>query len=132
MKYLFKSKDLKLDFNDKKFKINDSDCMIDSNIAGENIDRESTAGYIIGLSENLAYWKTRKQNTVTRFSIFAEYTALSEVVVEVLFLKNLFNESFQLKLNKSIIMYEDNKEAVSIEKFRNFTKNSKLQCSITM
>ncbi len=125
LKYLFKTKDLKLNYTDEKLKNNDLDCMVDSDFAGDNIDRKSTTGYVIRLSGNLIYWKTRKQNTVTKCSTFAEYTALSEAVTEVLFLKNLLNESFKLKLNKPINMYENNSGAVSIAKFGNFTKNSK-------
>ena len=54
-----------------------------------------------------------------------EYVALSEAVTEILFLRNLCNEIFDLKINKPIKIFEDNSGAVAIAKFGNFTKNSK-------
>ncbi len=51
--------------------------------------------------------------------------ALSEAVTEILFLRNLCNEMFDLKFNKPIKIYEDNSGAVAIARYGNFTKNSK-------
>ena len=68
--------------------------MVDSDYAGDNIDRKSTTGFLIRLYGNLIYWKTRKQNVVTKCSTFTGYTTMSETVTEVLFFKNLLNESF--------------------------------------
>lgn len=124
LKYLYKTKDLKLTYYDN-LKNEVLDCMVDSDYAGDNIDRKSTTGFAIRMYGNLIYWKTRKQNTVTKCSTFAEYTAMSEAVTEVLFIKNLLNESFDLLIDKPIRMYEDNSGAVAIAKFGNFTKNSK-------
>lgn len=58
-------------------------------------------------------------------STFAEYVVLSEAVTEILFVKNICNEAFNLKISSPIKVYEDNSRAVAIAKFRNFTKNSK-------
>lgn len=86
LKYLYKTKDLKLTYYDN-LKNEVLDCMVDSDYAGDNIDRKSTTGFAIRMYGNLIYWKTRKQNTVTKCSTFAEYTAMSEAVTEVLFIK---------------------------------------------
>ena len=124
LKYLCKTKDLKLTYkrNITKEKL---DCMVDSDYAGDNIDRKSTTGYVIRSFGNVIYWKTHKQSSVTKCSTFAEYTALSEAVTEVLFIKNLLCETFDEIIDKPIRIYEDNSGAVAIGKFGNFTKNSK-------
>lgn len=124
LKYLYKTKDLKLTYYDNiDTKI--LDCMVDSDYAGDNVDRKSTSGYIIRFFGNLIFWKTHKQNTVTKCSTFAEYIALSEAVTEVLFIRNLLSESFDIKFCEPIKFYEDNSGAIAIAKFGNFTKNSK-------
>ena len=65
LKYLYKTKDLKFTFFDNLQ--NDTlDCMVDSDYAGDNIDRKSTTGFIIRLYGNLIFWKTHKQNNVTK------------------------------------------------------------------
>ena len=99
--------------------------MVDSDYAGDNIDKKSTSGFIIRLYGNLIFWKTHKQNNVTKCSTFAEYTAMSEAVTEILFIKNLLIETFDIKLERPIKLYEDNSGAVAIAKYGNFTKNSK-------
>ncbi|KYN07833.1 Copia protein [Cyphomyrmex costatus] len=124
LKYLYKTKDIKLTYCDD-IKGDVLDCMVDSDYAGGNIDRKSTTGFIIRVYGNVIFWKTHKQNTVTKCSTFAEYTAMSEAVTETLFIKNLLSETFDVELEKPINIYEDNSSAIAIAKFGNFTKNSK-------
>ena len=50
---------------------------------------------------------------------------MSEAVTEILFIKNLLIETFDIKLERPIKLYEDNSGAVAIAKYGNFTKNSK-------
>ena len=124
LKYLFKTKDLKLTYyNNVDSEVLDS--MVDSDYAGDNVARKSTTGFIIRLYGNLIFWKTHKQSTVTKCSTFAEYTAISEAVTESLFIRNLLCKSFNVKFNKPIKMFEDNSGAIAMAKFGNFTKNSK-------
>lgn len=108
LKYLYKTKDLKLTYYDKWVKSEQLDDMVDLDYAGDNIDLKSTTGFIIELVRNLIHWKTCKKNTVTKCSTFGEYRAMSEAVIEVLFLKNLLNESFNLNIAKPIKIYDDN------------------------
>jgi len=61
---------------------------------------------------------------VTKSSTAAEYVALSELVSEVIVIKNLLLD-FNVNIIKSISIYEDNSGAISIAKFGNLTKNSK-------
>ena len=124
LKYVYKTKDLKLTYCDN---INSEilDCMVDSDFAGDNVDRKSTSGYVIRLYGNVIFWKTHKQGAVTKCSTFAEYVALSEAVSEILFIRNLLSESFDVNLYDPTTIYEDNSGAIAIAKFGNFTPNSK-------
>ena len=124
LKYLYKTKDIKLTYCDD-IEGDTLDCMVDSDYAGDNIDRKSTTGFVIRVYGNVIFWKSHKQNTVTKCSTFAEYTAMSEAVTETLFIKNLLRETFEVELEKPINIYEDNSGAIAIAKFENFTKNSK-------
>ena len=124
LKYYYKTKDLKLTFYDN-LEYEMLDCMVDSDYAGDNIDRKSTTGLTIRLYGNLIFCKTYKQNNVTKCSTFVEYTAMSEAVTEILFIRNLLTESFDIKFESPIKLYEVNSGAVVIAKYGNFTKNSK-------
>ena len=91
--------------------------MVDSDYAGDNVDRKFTTGFVIRLYGNLIFWKTHKQSTVTKCSTLSEYTIMSEAVVEILFIRNLLYGSFNVEFNKPIKMYEDNSGAIAIAKF---------------
>ena len=117
------TKNLKLRFK-RNDKVDILECYVDADWAGDCVDRKSTTGYIIKLYGNVIHWKSRKQGSVTKSSTAAEYVALSEVVSQVLLIKDLLN-SFKVKIEKPINIYEDNSEAVSIAKYGNFTKRSK-------
>ena len=99
--------------------------MVDSDFAGDNIDRKSITGFVIRMYKNIIYWKAQKQKTVTKNSTFAEYIALSEATTEILFVINLLKVAFNTTFEKPVKIYEDNSGAVAIGKFGNLTKNSK-------
>ena len=118
LKYLYKTKDLKLMYyDDVKSEI--LDCMVDSDFAGDNVDRKSTIGFVIRLYGNLVYWKSHKQSTVTKCSTFAEYTAMSEAVTEILFIRNLLSQYFDVNLEKPVRMYEDYSGKKFMENYHN-------------
>jgi len=71
---------------------------------------------------NAIFWKSKKQNSVTKSSTFAEYIALSEAVTEINFLICLVNDVFA-NVYKPVKIYENN-SGVAIAKYGNFTKNS--------
>jgi len=73
---------------------------------------------------NVIFWKTKKQNTVTKFSTSAEYVALSEAVSEINVIRGIL-KSFNINLREPAKVYEDNTGALIIAKNGNFTKNSK-------
>lgn len=92
--------------------------------AGDNVDRKSTSGYVINLYGNVIDWKSRKQKCVTKASTYAEYVALSEVVSELKYIRELL-KIFKINLVEPIKIYEDNSGAINIANYGNFTKNSK-------
>lgn len=47
-----------------------------------------------------------------------------ETVSEVLFIRNLLNETFDIKFENAVRVYEDNSGAITIAKFGNIIKNS--------
>lgn len=123
LKYLYLTKDLKLHYkrNEKCDVIN---CYADADWAGDNVDRKSTSGYVISLFGNIIDWKSRKQKCITKASTYAEYVALSEVVSELKYIRELV-KIFDINVNKPIKIYEDNSGAINIANNGNFTKNSK-------
>lgn len=123
LKYLYKTKDLKLTFK-KNLDIEKLDCFVDADWAGDQLDRKSTTGYVIRLFGNTIYWKSKKQGSVTKSSTAAEYVALSESVSELKVIMNILKD-FKVKLEKRINIFEDNSGVVAIAKYGNFTKNSK-------
>ena len=74
---------------------------------------------------NSIYWKSKKQNIVTKSSAEAQYVALSVCVSEIKLIKELLLKDFEIKIKKPICIYEDNAGAISISKYGNFTINSK-------
>ena len=124
LKYLYKTKHLKLTYccNSNKDKL---DCMVDSDIAGDKIERKSTNGFVIRMFGNIIYWKAQKQKTVTKNSTFAEYIALSDATTERLFVINLLKDAFNTTFKNPVKIYEDNSGTVAIGKFSNLTKKSK-------
>ena len=115
LKYLYLTKNLKLNYHrNENAKV--LDCYVDSDWAGDNIDRKSTTGYVIRMFGNVVFWKSRKQSCVTKASTYAEYVALSDAVSEVKFLKNV-TKIFDLNFDEPIVMYEDNSWALSIAKY---------------
>lgn len=123
LKYLYYTKDLKLKFK-KNVNSDILDCCVDADWAGDIVDRKSTTGYVIRMYGNTIFWKSKKQNIVTKSSTEAEYVALSVCVSEVNLIRELLKD-FGIEIKNPVRIYEDNAGAISISKYGNLTKNSK-------
>ena len=86
LKYLYLTKGLSLQYKRNK-NCELIDCYVDADLAGDNVDRKSTSGYVTRVFGNVIDWKLRKQKCVTKALTSAEYVALSEAVSEVKFIK---------------------------------------------
>ena len=70
------------------------------------------------------YWKSKKQDIVTKSSAQAKYVALSVCVTEIKLIRELLKE-FEIEMKNLIWIYADNAGAINISIFGNLTKKSK-------
>ncbi|GKE08792.1 gag/pol polyprotein [Tanacetum coccineum] len=75
--------------------------------AGDLDDRRSTGGFAIYLGSNLISWTARKQCTILRSSIEAEYKALADTVVELKWIQAFLNE-LGIRSSSTPILWCDN------------------------
>ncbi len=64
----------------------------DADWAGCPDDRKSTGGFVVFVGSNLISWSARKQPTVSRSSIEAEYKALANANAEIMWVQKLLDE----------------------------------------
>ena len=98
----------------------------DSDWAGDTDDRKSCSGNILVLSGAAISWKSKKQASVALSTMEAEYTALSEVSREIIYMKRLLTHMGFYDLVKTpISVYCDNQSAIKLSKDAVFHKRSK-------
>ena len=76
----------------------------DSDYAGDKNTRQSVSGYVLYLNGALIAWRSKAQKTVTLSSTEAEYMALGDLCIEVLFVKMLI-ETMGFKIHLPITIH---------------------------
>ena len=104
----------KTERKEKKLKWNLSG-FCDSDYAGDTDTRQSISGYIIYVNNCPMSWRSQGQKSVTLSSTEAEYVAILEIVVEILFLQSIF-EFIGQKIETPIVVNVDNVGAIYLAK----------------
>ncbi|XP_019256516.1 PREDICTED: uncharacterized protein LOC109234932 [Nicotiana attenuata] len=73
----------------------------------------SVTGYVVKLGSSLILWKSKKQQTISRSSVEAEYRSMAVVTAEVTWLSGLLEEP-RIPISKPIQLFCDNKAAIQI------------------
>nr|GEY15239.1 ribonuclease H-like domain-containing protein [Tanacetum cinerariifolium] len=98
---------------DTESKLGDDDLVAysDADWAGCPITRRSTSGYCVFLGNNLLFWSSKRQPTLSRSSAEAEYRGVANAVAETCWLRNLLRE-LHTPLSSATLVYCDNVSAV--------------------
>ncbi|GJU75313.1 ribonuclease H-like domain-containing protein [Tanacetum coccineum] len=83
----------------------------DADWTGCPVTRRSTSRYCVFLAENLLSWSAKRQVTLSRSSVEAEYRGVANVVAETAWIRNLLCE-FHTPLFTATLVYCDNVSAV--------------------
>ncbi|XP_071695537.1 uncharacterized mitochondrial protein AtMg00810-like [Rutidosis leptorrhynchoides] len=73
--------------------------------------RQSTSGYCVFLGDNILSWSSKRQATISRSSVEAEYRAVANAVAETCWIRNLLRE-LHSPLFQATLVYCDNVSAV--------------------
>ena len=95
----------------------------DANCTGDTNEQKSTSGYVFMMADAAISWRSKKKSSVVLSTLEAEYMALSAVVQEALWLKQLLND-FNMTIN-TIKLYEDNQSAIFMTKNPLYLSRSK-------
>lgn len=113
VKYVLETKEMKLLFN--KDKKEEGTWRIvgysDSDFAGDKDNRRSVTGFIIYFMGCPIAWRSRSQKSVALSSTEAEYYGMSDMVTEIIFIKNTL-EFLGIKVELPIVVHVDNIGAI--------------------
>ncbi|KAK4351665.1 hypothetical protein RND71_030978 [Anisodus tanguticus] len=84
---------------------------IDADWGGCPDTRKSTSGYCVFLGDNLLFWSSKRQPTLSHSSAEAEYRGVANVVSESCWLRNLLLE-LHCPIHKATLVYCDNINAI--------------------
>lgn len=105
-------------------------CWCDSDWAAYPISRRSLTGWLVFLGHSPISWKTKKQHTVSRSSVEAEYHSMAAITYELKWLKALLL-SLGVHLPKGIPLFCDSQSALHIAEkpvFHKRTKHIEVDC----
>jgi len=87
----------------------------DSDYAGDRDNRRSVSGYIILLAGVPVIWRSKMQRSVSLSSTEAEYVAISEVTMDIMFVKQIL-EFLKIPVQLPIQVHVDNVGAIFLTK----------------
>ncbi|GJW66053.1 ribonuclease H-like domain-containing protein [Tanacetum coccineum] len=96
----------------------------DSDWARCHATRKSVSGYCVFLGDSLVTWKSKKQSTLSRSSVEAEYRSMASATCEVIWLSNLLGD-MGVKGLLPVVLYCDNSSALQIAANPVFHEKSK-------
>lgn len=94
------------------------------------LSRKSVIGFGIKFGESLVSWKSKKQSTMSRSSVEAEYRSMTIMIAELVWLQGLIQE-LGAKVDLPMELHCDNKAAIQIASnpmYHECTKHIEIDC----
>ena len=86
---------------------------IDSNWAGDYIDRKYTFGYVFMFGGGPIFWSSKKQVAIVLSSAKTEYQGAMNACIQYVWLQGILSE-FDLGITLSTILFCENQSAIKI------------------